>query len=69
MLIIQRKNNETVHIGKNVIIHVLHVKNGSVKLGFEAPQEVQIMRGKLVEEGQTHAQYRQLHKRGPRHAN
>jgi carbon storage regulator len=38
---------ETVHIGDNIIVRVLEWKGGSIRLGFEAPPEVHILRGEL----------------------
>lgn len=49
MLVISRRSNETLLVGKEIEIKVLGAKNDSVKLGIVAPQEVAVMRGELVE--------------------
>jgi carbon storage regulator len=48
MLVLSRKKNEAIYIGKDVKIVVLSVNNGVVKLGFEAPKEVNIVREELL---------------------
>lgn len=48
MLVLTRKEDGTIHIGENIVIHVIHTAKGSVKLGIEAPQEVRIVRGELL---------------------
>lgn len=47
MLVISRRNGETVKIGDTVIKVVS--KHGPVKLVIEAPSDVRILRGELVE--------------------
>jgi len=50
MLILTRRNNESVIINGNVKIKVLGVDpRGQVRLGFEAPKEVVIMREELLD--------------------
>ena len=50
MLILTRKVEEAVIIGGNIKVKVLGVGQGRVKLGFEAPDEVEILRQELVKE-------------------
>ena len=50
MLVLARKENEAIHIGENIIIKVVSVENGVVKLGIDAPKEIQIVRNELIEE-------------------
>ncbi|GAC41324.1 carbon storage regulator CsrA [Paenibacillus popilliae] len=49
MLVLKRKNGETVMIGDEIEVHVLGVEGDYVKLGFVAPKNVQIMRKELHE--------------------
>lgn len=49
MLILTRKVEEAVIIGGNIKVKVLGVGQGRVKLGFEAPDEVEILRQELLE--------------------
>lgn len=48
MLILSRKEEESVVIGDNIKIKVVSVDKGSVKLGFEAPANLLILREELV---------------------
>jgi len=49
MLVLSRKKDQTIQIG-NVVITVKQVKNKKVTLGIEAPMEVKIIRGELMDE-------------------
>ena len=48
MLVLSRKPGDTVHIGSDVVVKVVDARKGQVKLLFEAPREVPIMRGELL---------------------
>jgi carbon storage regulator CsrA len=47
MLILTRKVGEKIKIGADVTITLCRVKDGSVRLGIEAPKDVHILRGEL----------------------
>ncbi len=49
MLILSRKQDESIVIGDNVVIKVISIDRGSVKLGFEAPPNTLILRAELKE--------------------
>ncbi len=49
MLILSRKEEESIVIGDEVIIKVISIDKGSVKLGFEAPPHMLILREELKE--------------------
>lgn len=44
MLILTRKPAEEIYIGPDIIITVIEVKGKQVRLGIEAPREIQIHR-------------------------
>ena len=44
MLVLTRRPNESFYVGDNVNIRVLEVKGSQVKIGIEAPREIQIVR-------------------------
>ena len=48
MLVLSRKVGERVVIGDQIVVTVLEVKGRQVRLGFEAPSNVQIWRGELA---------------------
>jgi len=48
MLILSRKDGESIHIGKDVKIKIVSVEKGSVKIGIEAPENMLILREELV---------------------
>jgi carbon storage regulator len=62
MLVLSRKIGEKIHIGDNIVLTVVQIRNGSIRLGVDAPVETPILRGELVElitsksEAQDHGQ-------------
>ena len=49
MLVLTRREAETIHIGDDIVIHVVSIgSQRNVRLGIEAPSDVSIMRGELV---------------------
>jgi carbon storage regulator len=48
MLVLTRKEGEKIFIGENIVITV--VKGSGVKIGIDAPKDVQIVRSELEEE-------------------
>ncbi|WP_293885663.1 carbon storage regulator CsrA [Thiolapillus sp.] len=50
MLILSRKADETIVIGEEVEITILSIRGSQVKLGIQAPQEVDIFRTEILEE-------------------
>ena len=49
MLILKRKMNEEIIINSNIVVKILTVSDGQVKIGIEAPNEVEIFRGEVFE--------------------
>ncbi len=50
MLVISRKENQRIKIGENIEIVIVEINKNQVKIGIEAPKEVQILRSELIEE-------------------
>jgi carbon storage regulator len=49
MLVLSRKESQVVHVGDNIKITVVKVQGNSIRIGIEAPKDVRILRGELVE--------------------
>ena len=49
MLILSRKQEESILVGPDIKIKVLSIEKGNVKLGIEAPNDVSILRQELTE--------------------
>lgn len=50
MLVLSRKANESIMIGKDIEIKVLGVEDGKVKIGIEAPRDIEIHRKEVYVE-------------------
>ncbi len=49
MLVLTRKINEEIKIGTDVTIKILSINDNQIKIGVEAPKNVQILRGEVFE--------------------
>ncbi|HEX4132223.1 MAG TPA: carbon storage regulator [Pirellulales bacterium] len=47
MLVLTRKTQQQIQIGDNIRITVLQIKGSSVRIGIEAPRDLNIARGEL----------------------
>ena len=50
-LVLHRKVGEGIAIGENIIVKVLGIGRNHVKIGTEAPLDIRIERGELINEG------------------
>jgi carbon storage regulator len=48
MLVLTRKPAEMIQIGDNIVIKVIKTAKGTVKIGIEAPDNVRVIRGELL---------------------
>jgi carbon storage regulator CsrA len=48
MLVLTRKQSESIRIGDSITITVLRMKGKSVRLGIQAPHELTVIRGELA---------------------
>lgn len=48
MLVLSRKKNQVLRIGDEVTLKVLEIRGGVVRIGIEAPDHVNILRGELA---------------------
>jgi len=48
MLVLTRRENESLVIGENIKLTILAVKGGQVRVGIDAPKEVSIHRQELL---------------------
>jgi carbon storage regulator len=54
MLVLTRRERESLRIGDEVLVTILTVKQGHVRIGFEAPKSVPVHRQEVYE--RIHAQ-------------
>ncbi len=53
MLILTRKTGETITIGENIQVKVLSIKGGQVRIGIDAPREVNVNREEVQQASAT----------------
>lgn len=49
MLILTRKNDEEIIINSDIRIKIISITDGQVKIGIDAPKEIEILRGELYQ--------------------
>ncbi len=47
-LCLSRKAGESIKIGEDIVVHIHRLKNGSARVGVEAPKDVTILRTELI---------------------
>lgn len=49
MLVLSRRENESLIIADNIVVTVLDCGQGQVRIGIEAPREINIVRAELLD--------------------
>ncbi|TWT83307.1 hypothetical protein CA13_47720 [Planctomycetes bacterium CA13] len=49
MLILSRKENESIHIGDDIVVVVTRIGRNRVQIGIDAPREMRIRRSELAD--------------------
>ncbi len=49
MLVLSRKQGDTIRIGNDIVITVISSGDGGVRIGIDAPTDYKILRGELYE--------------------
>ena len=55
MLVLSRKTAQTVMIGSDIRVTVVRLEGNQVRIGIEAPNDVRILRGELLDESEADA--------------
>ena len=53
MLVLTRKLEEKIMIGKDIVISILEIDSSSVKIGIKAPKDISILRMEVFEKIQN----------------
>ena len=48
MLVLSRKSNEAICIGDDIRISIVRIERSQVRLGIEAPSDVEVLREELI---------------------
>lgn len=49
MLVLTRKTHESIKIGDSITVTLLQIRGNAVRIGIDAPPDVPITRGELVD--------------------
>lgn len=49
MLVLSRRENESIVIGDGITVKVVEIRGNQVRLAIEAPKEVRVLRTELVD--------------------
>lgn len=49
MLVLSRKAGERIHIGENITLTIVRIGPNNVRIGIDAPRELNIVREELLE--------------------
>ena len=49
MLVLSRREHERIVIGDNIVVTVVKLAGGKCQIGVEAPKDVRVVRGELLE--------------------
>lgn len=52
MLVLSRKVGERIKIGPDIVITVVRIQGDKTRIGIEAPDDVQVLRGELADAAQ-----------------
>ena len=50
MLVLTRRPGESSVVGENIVITVIEIKGGQVRIGIDAPREVDVYREEIYEQ-------------------
>ena len=50
MLVLSRKENQSIFIGEDIEVTILEIKDGNIKIGIEAPDNIRIYRKEIFDE-------------------
>ncbi|GAM11993.1 carbon storage regulator CsrA [Mesobacillus selenatarsenatis] len=53
MLVLSRKNGESIKIGDDIEITIISSKNDQVKIGIKAPKNIEVFRKEILEQIQS----------------
>ena len=53
MLVLSRRSHESIRIGDSIVVTVLEVRGDHVRLGIDAPQDVEVHRQEVYDAIQT----------------
>lgn len=49
MLVLTRKQGESIQIGSDITVHITQISGNQVKIGIDAPSFVVVMRSEIVD--------------------
>ena len=60
MLILQRKKNQSIAIGQDIVLTIVDIGNEQVRIAIDAPRHIPIVRSELMEAAKANQEASQL---------
>jgi carbon storage regulator len=55
MLVLTRKENEKIRIGKDIVLNIISTSENNIRIGIEAPKNIKIFREEIYQSIKEHA--------------
>ena len=65
MLVLSRKRDERIIIGKDVVIQILDIRGNQVRIGITAPKEIPVVREEKPQETKNLARWKIVSRKNP----
>ena len=53
MLVLGRRPGEWIEVGQDITIHVIRIDGNQVRIGIDAPRDIQILRGEILDQSES----------------
>jgi carbon storage regulator len=50
MLVLTRRPGESIVVGENIVVTVIEIKGGQVRIGIDAPRDIDVYREEIYEQ-------------------
>jgi carbon storage regulator len=54
MLVLSRRRSDKIQIGDNITITIVEIRGNAVRIGIDAPKEINVVRDELIEPKRTY---------------
>ena len=59
MLVLTRRTDEAIRVGRDIVVRIMALKGNQVRLGIDAPKEIAVHRQEIYERIRTETETRE----------